>query len=141
MNFFKKNEDKVVYRKLSRGRETGPISRILSGINLYIIVYLLVNLFKNEKYLPFIILLVLGFTPLGFWIMVGLLIFFIITKYWFGVILLLLYGVLSQLSGYFGEKNITRILHGKCSNVILLRDTSKCHIFLFCSLSFLVLLF
>lgn len=117
MNFFKKIEDEVVYKKLSRGRETGPISRILSGICLFTLVYLLVNLFKNEKYLPFIILLILGFTPLGFWILVGLLIFFIITKYWFGVILILLYGVLSQLSGYFGEKNIKRILNSKRSNV------------------------
>jgi len=116
--FLKRIENEMTYNQVSRGRGTGPISRILSGISLFILVYFLIHLLKNQQYLPFGILLILSilsFTPFGnlFPIgVIGLFIYFLIINYWVGAILILLCGAITWTSVWFGARNIKRNLYG-----------------------------
>jgi len=116
-DFFKRMENEIAYEKVGRGEGIGPISRILSGVNLLVLVYLLVYLFKDQQYLPLIILLALGFTRFGHWVSIGILIYFIVTKYWVGTALVLLYGGIGWLSVWFGVRNIKRNLYSGRANI------------------------
>lgn len=115
--FFKRMENEIALEKMGRGEGTGPISRILSGVNLLTLVYLMVYLFKDQQYVPLGILLILGFTRFGHWVSIGFLVYFIITKYWIGTALVLLYGGIGWLSVWFGVRNIKRNLYSGRSTV------------------------
>lgn len=110
-NVIKKFESRLALDKASRGEDTGPVSRILSGVNILILVYLLVSLFKDEKYISAVVLLTLGFTRFGSWVSIGLAIYFVVVGYWTGVILMLLFGCVGWFSIWFGTRNIKRNLY------------------------------
>lgn len=101
--------DKIAYRKLKRGEATGPVSKALSGVSLFILMLLTVALFKARLYWLIFLLLVSGFIgPLGSLIVVGMFIYFIIVQYWPGVSLLGIYGVVAWVAGSLGLRNIKK---------------------------------
>jgi len=116
--FLKRIENEISYDRVSRGKGTGPISRILSGINLFVFVYLLIYLLKDQQYLSLGILLILtvlsfAFTWFGNWNaigLIGLLIYFLTTNYWMGVGLLFLYTSIGWASVWFGTRNVKKNL-------------------------------
>ncbi len=107
----KKFESEIAFQKMSKGEGTGPISRILSNVNILIIVFLLATLVKDELYIPALILVLLGFTRFGHFVIIGLGIYFLIIGYWAGVIILLLAGLVGYSSVYFGTRNIKKNLY------------------------------
>jgi len=107
-DFIKRIEKEIAFNKMGRGKGTGPISRILSIVQLIVFVYIVIFLFKDKQYLPFIILLLLGVTKFGHWVLIGLLIYFISTQYWTGVSLVLLSQGIGFLSVWFGLRNIKK---------------------------------
>jgi hypothetical protein len=116
-NFLQRIEDVLVQDKLGRAQGTGPISRIFSGVNLLILVYLLVYLLKDHKYIPLGILLILGFTRFGIWISIGLLVYFLLTRYWTGSALVFGYLLVGWLAVWLGGKNIRKTLHSGRADV------------------------
>lgn len=116
-DFFRRMEKEIAYEKVGRGERTGPLSRILSGINILILVFILTYLFKDHKYLPLGILLVSFFTSFGHWIGIGVIIYFIVTGYWSGAFLLSLYVITSWSWVWFGMRSIKRNLYSGRANV------------------------
>ncbi|MFZ3122914.1 MAG: hypothetical protein WA104_06120 [Thermodesulfovibrionales bacterium] len=116
-DFFKRMENGIAYEKVGRGEGTGPISRILSGINILILVFILTYLFKDHKYIPLGILLVSFFTSFGHWIGMGVIIYFVITRYWSGAFLLSLYVIISFFWVWFGMRSIKRNLYSGRASV------------------------
>lgn len=107
----KKFENEIAFQKMSKGEETGPISRILSNVNILLIIFLLATLIKNELYVPALILALLGFTQFGHFVIIGLFIYFIIIGYRAGIIIFLIIGLVGYSSVYFGIKNIKKNLY------------------------------
>jgi hypothetical protein len=93
-----------------RGELTGPVSRILSSINLLLGTYILVLLIKNQYYIPVIIIIFLMFTPIAPLGVLGAIIYFAIIGYWVVVLLLLVLGIVGWLSVRFGMRNVLKIL-------------------------------
>lgn len=116
-DFLKSVEHKMTWEKLLRGEGTGPVSKILSVAGLLVLVYLLVQLLKDQQYVPLGILLIFGFTRFGHWILLGLLVYFLFSKYWIGVVLLFLNYIIAWTSGWFGRRNITKNLYSARANV------------------------
>jgi len=107
----------MTWEKLLRGEGTGPISKLLSVAGLLVLVYLMVHLLKDQQFIPLGILLILGFTRFGHWILLGLLVYFLFSKYWTGVALLILNYVIAWTSGWFGSKNIRKNLYSARASV------------------------
>jgi len=110
-DIIKKFENELAFQKMGKGEGTGPISRILSNVNILIIVFLLATLVKNELYVPALILVLLGFTRFGHFVIIGLGIYFLVIGYWTGVIIFLIAGLVGYSSVYFGTKNIKKNLY------------------------------
>ncbi|MBI5734183.1 MAG: hypothetical protein HY973_04570 [Candidatus Kerfeldbacteria bacterium] len=110
-NFLEKFKNEIAYQKVSKGEGTGPISRILSNVNILVLVFLLVTLFKAQFYWPVLLLLVVGFTRFGHWVSIGLLIYFVISQYWTGVFIMAIYGAIGWISVWYGMKNIKKNLY------------------------------
>lgn len=110
-DIIKKFENELAFQKMGKGEGTGPVSRILSNVNILIIVFLLATLVKNELYVPALILVLLGFTRFGHFVIIGLGIYFLVIGYWTGVIIFLLAGLVGYFSVYFGIKNIKKNLY------------------------------
>ena len=117
MGDFDRLENEIASREISRGAKTGSVSAILSNVCLLALVYLLVQLFKDKHYLPLIIMLVLGFTRLGHWVSIGLFIYFVVSQYWVGASLILLYGGIGWFSFWFGLRNVKGNLGGRRANI------------------------
>lgn len=135
---FKEVENEIVYDKLNRGEETGPISRILSGIAILILVYLLVHLFKDQQYIPLGILLIFCFTRFSQLVSIGLLVYFLVVGYWLGATLLLLYVAIGRASVWFGVRNIKRNL---CTNRAKVSPFEGLFSLLLCAFIFQLVLF
>lgn len=110
-NFFEKFENELAYQKMSKGEGTGPVSRILSNVSILVLVFLLVTLFKAQFYWPALLFLVIGFTRFGHWASIGLLIYFVIIQYWTGVFIMMIYGAIGWISGWYGMRNIKKNLY------------------------------
>jgi len=110
-NFFEKFENELAYQKMSKGEGNGPISRILSNVSILVLVFLLVTLFKAQFYWPALLLLVIGFTRFGYWVSIGLLVYFAIIQYWTGVFIMAVYGAIGWISVWYGMKNIKKNLY------------------------------
>jgi len=109
-DFFEKFQDDQALKETSKGRGTGPISRILSGVNIFLWIYLLVNLLKNGFYIPVLLFIIFGWGKFSLWMGLGLIIYFGVVKYWPGFILLLLSSVVGWFSVWFGTKNVKKNL-------------------------------
>ena len=109
-NFFEKFEDELVLKQTSKGIGTGPISRILSGVNIFLWIYLLINLSKNGFYIPALLFVIFGWGKFSLWMGLGLIIYFGVVKYWPGFILLLLSSIVGWFSVWFGTKNVKKNL-------------------------------
>jgi len=116
-NFLEKFENELAYQKMSKGEDTGPISRILSNVSILVLVFLLVTLFRAQFYWPALLLLILGFTRFGHWVSIGLLVYFAIIQYWTGVIIMTVYGAVGWLSAWYGMRNIKKNLYSGKVNV------------------------
>jgi len=116
-DIIKKFESELAYQKMSKGEGTGPVSRILSNVNILIIVFLLAALVKNELYVPAVILVLFGFTRFGHFVIIGLGIYFLIIGYWTGVIIFLVAGLVGYSSVFFGTKNIKQNLYSAKARV------------------------
>ena len=95
---------------LQQGIATGPLSRILSFISLFFVIYLMTLFLKEERYILLGILVIFGFTRVGFYILIGILIYLLSLQHWHGVIVIFLYLIIGYLSLYAGAKNINKEL-------------------------------
>lgn len=116
-NFFEKLENDLAYSKASRGEGTGPTSRILSNVNILLIVYLLIVLLKAHFYLPAILLLLLGFTRFSHWSFIGFIIYFIFVRYWPGIFIMAISGTVGWISAWVGMNNIKKNLYSDKAKV------------------------
>ncbi|OGY17585.1 MAG: hypothetical protein A2784_00555 [Candidatus Chisholmbacteria bacterium RIFCSPHIGHO2_01_FULL_48_12] len=116
-NFFEKLEDDLAYSKVGRGEGTGPVSRILSGINMLLLVLLIVTLLKNNFYLPAVLLLTLGFTRFAHWVSIGLLVYLVLLQFWPGVTIMVIYSVIGWASVMYGVRNVKRNFHSNKAKV------------------------
>lgn len=140
MNFFSEGfEDKLAYLKAGKGEGTGPTSRILSNINILIVVYLLVILIKAHFYLPAILLLGLGFTRFSLLSFIGFIIYFVFIQYWEGVIAMSISGVVGWISAWTGMNNIKRNFHNNKAKVDPLEGMSDLLVVLIFQTIFFVL--
>jgi hypothetical protein len=115
-NFFRDFENEVAIKKMAHGDGTGPISRILSNVSILIFIFLFVTSVKAKFYWVALLLLLM-FTNLGFFLTIGLFIYFIFIQYWVGVILIILYGVVGRISVSFGISNIKKNLYSRRAKV------------------------
>ena len=109
--------NEVIYNKVRKGKDTGPVSRILSNINILIFTLLLIFLFKSNQYVLLVILLVASFTKASFFVSIIVLVYFFIIKYWIGAILLLLSGSIGALSAWFGFREVNKNLHSNRAKI------------------------
>jgi len=102
--------DNIVTDYVARGEGTGSLSKILSGFTFLILTILAVQLFKDEQYIPLIVLSLLAWTRFGFLVLAGAFVYFLVAKYWSGVIILISYFVISGFSVYCGKINVKKLL-------------------------------
>lgn len=108
MNNFREN---LIFDRLQQGRGTGALSKFMSQLSIFAIIYLIVLFFEDEHYLLLALLLLFGFTRHGHWITVGLLIYCIFTNYWGAIIPILTFGLFGWLAAFFGFRNIESNLY------------------------------
>lgn len=95
----------VVRQHFGRGEGTGPVSRTLSGLTLMAGTLLIVQMVKDEQYIPLVLFAIFAwklnafFTPC-------LAIYFAITLYWTGLLLCLISIVLLWISVAVGARSI-----------------------------------
>lgn len=110
MNYFKRIEKHMVWDRVSKGQYTGLPSRLLSNINLLLMIALASLFIRYALYLPVIFLgLSFIFGNLGTFIFIGLGIYCFVIKFWLGlgVILALIFvGILSMMLGYKHSREI-----------------------------------
>lgn len=107
----------MAYRRTSRGRTTGPYSRLISGVWLLLLVYILVSLFKDKHYIPLVVLAALVMTPISPLAVLGSFIYFLYVKYWTGVILLAVLWLVGWLSVRFGIRYNAKRITGQAAYV------------------------
>jgi len=105
------------YRRTTRGRTTGPYSRLLSGICTLLFVFILVSLFKDKHYIPLVALVALAMTPIAPLAVLGSFIYFLYAKYWTGAILLAVYWLIGWLSVRFGIRYNAKRITGQAAYV------------------------
>lgn len=107
---FRQLEAAYAQQKVARGEDTGPVSRLLSGISILVVVYLAVQLVRDHRYLV-LVLLAAAFTRFSVWVLIGVAIYFAVTAYWMGVALLAVYFVVAWLAVWVGMRHIRHLLH------------------------------
>lgn len=71
---------------------------------------LAVQLIKDQQYIPLLVIAALMWTKIGFFVMLAGLIYFLVTKYWIGAGIFVVYFIVTILSVYLGKRNIRRLL-------------------------------
>lgn len=99
-----------VYQKMNKSENIGLISRILSNVRTFVLVFLLVTLFKAQFYYSALLLLLLGFTRFRHWVSIGLIIYFVAIQYWIGAFIIVIYSTLGWVSVWYGMRNIKKNL-------------------------------
>ncbi|TEU21884.1 MAG: hypothetical protein E3J21_01330 [Anaerolineales bacterium] len=107
----------IARRRTSRGRTTGPYSRLLSGVCNLLFIYILVSLFKDKYYIPLVALVALVMTPIAPLAVLGSFIYFLYVKYWTGVILLAVLWLIGWLSVRFGIRYNAKRITGQAAYV------------------------
>jgi len=102
--------DAIVTQYVQRGEGTGAISKMLSGLTFPILTVLAVQMIRDQQYIPLALIAVLMWTKVGFLVMLGAAVYFIVTKYWTGLALLGGYFAVSILSVHFGKRNVKKLL-------------------------------
>lgn len=102
--------EREIEQYVNQGKGTGPLSKMLSHFSLLLLPCVAVQLFKDAQYLPLLVLLALGFTKYENWVMIGLLIYALITQYWMVLIILSVFAILNYLSYYFGKNHVRNLL-------------------------------
>lgn len=112
MDYFKKLERQMVFDRVSKGQYTGLQSRLLSHLNLLVLVFLACLLILNRLYIP---LIILGSTifagNFSLLIFIGLTIYLSAIKFWLGVAIIIAMGIIGQLSVIFGSQHTKRVLY------------------------------
>lgn len=107
----------AAFRRTEKGKTTGPASRLLSGLNLLLYVYILVTLFEDHQYISLVVLVILAFTPIAPLGMVGVAIYFALSGYWEGFGLLVLSSLLGWSSVRFGVRYNEKRVQGQSALV------------------------
>lgn len=110
MNYFENIKENLAFHKFKKGERTEEFSRIVYILSLHVIVLIMAVLIQKEQYIPLVIFISLAFTPLGLLTSIGLIIYFIIIKYWIGVILFAFYAFLAWFSTWFSIRDIKKKL-------------------------------
>lgn len=92
-----------------KGEGTGATSKNLSLLTFPIITVLAVQLIKDQQYIPLVLLCLLMYTKIGLFAVLAVLVYFVITNYWIGTALLIIYSVISGLSLLVGYRNVKRL--------------------------------
>jgi len=110
MSDFEKYKENLAYKQTKQGKGTGLTSKMLSGVNIFLWVYLVIVLFKDQFYIPALFFLALAFTRFSHWASIGLAVYFGLIGYWKGFVLLLVVGLIGWGSVWFGMKNVKKNL-------------------------------
>jgi hypothetical protein len=102
--------DAIAIQYAERGEGTGSASKILSGLTFPILTILAVQFIKDHQYIPLLLIATLIWTRFNLVIMLCGLIYFVVTKYWIGAGILIVYFIVTTLSIHFGTRNIKRLL-------------------------------
>ncbi len=105
------------FRRTSQGRTTGPTSRILSSLNLMLLVLMLTTFLREGLYIPVVAILVLAFTPIAPLAFLASLIYFLFIRYWAGIALLVIYQLVGWFSVRAGIRFNSRRLSGELASV------------------------
>jgi hypothetical protein len=117
MDYLQNYLDNLALEKFKKGEGSGPISKLISIISLHSLVLIIAVLFNEKQFIPLGIFLVLSFTPVGIWVSLALVIYFIIIKFWIGVVLIVLYAFFVWFSSWLGMRNIKKNLLSNKSTI------------------------
>ncbi len=95
---------------INQGKVTNLFNKITSNFCVLLLILVAVQFFKDAQYLPMFILIILANTKLGNLVIIGLIIYALITRYWSVLTVLSVYMVLSYLGYYFEKKRIRLLL-------------------------------
>lgn len=108
---------KIAGEKFRKGEGTNPLSKILSLISLHLFVFIIACIFNEKMYIQTALFIVLGLTPLSVFVCIGFIVYFIIIKYWIGVILCLIYLIITQFATSYGVNTVKKNLISGKSNI------------------------
>lgn len=117
MDYLQNYINNLALEKYKKGQGSGPLSKIISLISLHSLVLLIAVLLIEKQFIPLAIILISSLTPLGVWVSIGFLIYFVVVKFWIGVVLISLYGFLAWFSSWFGIRNIKKNLFADKSTI------------------------
>lgn len=107
-DYLRREKNQIADGLMQLGADTGPLSRILSGIFVLLCIIAIVFLFVKKSYIPAVILLLVGFTRFGHFVVIGIAIYCIVIGNW---VCFLILGV-GMLAGHFahtfGRRHIRR---------------------------------
>jgi len=107
-------ENYMINKRFESGAYRGILSTIISRINILLLSFLLVDLIKNQQYLPVLVLIISQFWKLGHWLILLLFGFFIISRYLTGIYVMVFFSILTMISLWSGRAYIKRaILKGR----------------------------
>src|SRR3990172_1490355 len=107
----------VAFRRTSKGKTTGPISRLLSAFQLLLYAFIVATMLRDQLYLPLVVLILLAITPIAPLATILGVIYFAVARYWPVVTLLVLSWIVAWMSVRAGIKYNERRIGGKAALV------------------------
>ena len=105
------------FKRTSKGKTTGHVSRILSAVNILLYIYIAIILIKAHQYLIVGALFILSFTPIAPLAMIGAAVYFFVINQWYLVFLFILSGLIGFISVRIGIRFNKRIIQNQAALV------------------------